>query len=95
MQKIDKLIRDVKPDAIEVHRIVCYRENMLDEMLRLFYNTVHTVNAKDYNVEQLNNWAPVAIDKTKWQERLANNVCLVSICNDQIVGFGELSKEGG
>ncbi len=24
----------------------------------LFYNTVHSVNAKDYNIAQLNAWAP-------------------------------------
>lgn len=75
--------------------IVDYNASMLDEMLRLFYNTVHTVNAKDYNREQLENWAPAEIDKQKWEERLSNNVCLVSICNEKIVGFGELSEEGG
>ena len=75
--------------------IVDYNESMLDEMLRLFYNTVHTVNAKDYNKEQLENWAPHKIDKKKWEDRLTNNVCLVTIYNEQIVGFGELSEEGG
>jgi len=75
--------------------IVDYNASMLDEMLRLFYNTVHTINAKDYNKEQLENWAPDAIDKKKWEERLTNNVCLVTFLNNQIVGFGELSEEGG
>ncbi len=75
-------------------QIVNYNESMLEEMLRLFHNTVHTVNAKDYDSEQLKNWAPEAIDKQKWEERLTNNVCLVSIHDEQIVGFGELSEEG-
>jgi putative acetyltransferase len=75
--------------------IVDYNASMLDEMLRMFYNTVHTVNAKDYNREQLDNWAPQAIDKKKWEERLTNNVCFVTFQNKQIVGFGELSEEGG
>ncbi len=75
--------------------IVDYNISMLDEMLRLFYNTVHTVNAKDYSREQLENWAPRAIDKKKWEDRLTNNVCFVTICDKQIVGFGELSEEGG
>ena len=76
-------------------QIVNYNESMLDEMLRLFYNTVHTVNAKDYDKNQLENWAPETIDRQKWEERLTNNVCLVSIYGEQIVGFGELSEEGG
>ena len=75
--------------------IVDYNASMLDEMLLLFYNTVHTVNAKDYNMEQLENWAPETIDKKKWEDRLTNNVCLVTIFNRKIVGFGELSEEGG
>ncbi len=75
--------------------IVEYNVSMLDEMLKLFYNTVHTVNANDYSREQLENWAPQAIDKKKWEDRLTNNVCFVTIRNKQIVGFGELSAEGG
>ena len=75
--------------------IVDYKAYMLDEMLRMFYNTVHSVNAKDYGLDQLNNWAPLRINKKRWEERLANNVCLVSMYNRQIVGFGELSEEGG
>lgn len=74
--------------------IVDYNASMLDEMIRLFYNTVHSVNAKDYNAEQLNKWAPPAVNKRRWEERLSNNVCLVTFRQDKIVGFGELSKEG-
>lgn len=68
---------------------------MLDEMLRLFYDTVHKVNAKDYNDAQLNNWAPECIDRQKWVDRLANNLCLVCMYDNRITGFGELSEEGG
>jgi putative acetyltransferase len=80
---------------MDTERIVEYNESMLDEMLQLFYNTVHTVNAKDYNSALIENWAPETIDKKKWEERLTNNVCLVTVRNNQIVGFGELSEEGG
>jgi putative acetyltransferase len=80
---------------MSTEQIVDYNESMLDEMLHLFYNTVHTVNARDYNSEQLEKWAPVKIDRKKWKERLNNNVCFVTIRDSQIVGFGELSEEGG
>ena len=94
-QEKDTVTIERKTGDKHIERIVHYSEGMLDEMLRLFYNTVHTVNARDYDDAQLDNWAPVAIDKTKWKERLSNNVCLVSLSNEQIVGFGELSEEGG
>lgn len=94
MEEIDQLnnIKITGSDCNEL--IVDYNASMLDEMLRLFYNTVHSVNAKDYNTDQLNKWAPEAIDKKKWEERLSNNVCLVTFHKDKIVGFGELSEEG-
>lgn len=85
----------IDPDDVDTGKIVRYKRPMLDEMLQLFYNTVHTVNAKDYNNEQLATWAPVVIDKLKWEKRLEDNFCLVAVCNEQIVGFGELSAEGG
>jgi hypothetical protein len=34
-------------------KILDYDESMLDEMMQLFYETVHTVNARDYKKEQL------------------------------------------
>lgn len=37
--------------------IRAYRPEDCGEMAELFYNTVHTVNAKDYTKEQLDVWA--------------------------------------
>ncbi len=34
-----------------------YRTDDLEEIMELFYNTVHTVNRRDYNSRQLNAWA--------------------------------------
>lgn len=40
----------------------------------LFYETVHTVNAKDYSPEQLDAWADVQVDLNAWNESfLAHN----------------------
>ena len=33
--------------------ILDYEEGMLDEMMQLFYDTVHTVNARDYRKGQV------------------------------------------
>ena len=37
----------------------------LDTIERLFYETVHTVNAADYSPEQLDAWAPGQIDRPR------------------------------
>lgn len=39
-----------------------YQQKDCKEITELFYNTVHTVNSKDYSEEQLNAWATGKVD---------------------------------
>ena len=39
-----------------------YQPSDCGEMAELFYNTVHTVNARDYTKEQLDVWATGKLD---------------------------------
>lgn len=64
------------------------------ELIELFYNTVHTVNAKDYTKEQLNVWATGKVDLEKWNQSLQEHYTLIAIENDRIVGFGDIDKTG-
>lgn len=43
-----------------------YQQSDRKELIELFYNTVHTVNAKDYTKEQLDAWATGRVDLGKW-----------------------------
>lgn len=43
-----------------------YKQSDCKELVELFYNTVHIVNAKDYTEEQLNVWAAGEADLEKW-----------------------------
>lgn len=63
-------------------------------MIKLFYQTVHTVNAKDYTKEQLTAWAPDNINSLEWNESFLKNYTIVAIDNDEIVGFGDIDKTG-
>ena len=38
------------------------------ELADLFYNTVHTINAKDYTREQLDAWASGQVDLSEWNQ---------------------------
>lgn len=60
----------------------------------LFYNTVHTVNAKDYSEEQVNAWATGEVDLAEWNKSLLNNYSIVAVKYDVIVGFGDIDKTG-
>ena len=43
-----------------------YRPEDLESLTRLFFETIHTVNAGDYTPEQLWAWAPGAVDAARW-----------------------------
>lgn len=71
-----------------------YQQADCKELTELFYNTVHTVNAKDYTEEQLNVWATGQVDLEKWNLSLQEHYSIVAVKNDVIVGFGDIDKTG-
>lgn len=71
-----------------------YHQSDCKELTELFYNTVHTVNAKDYTKEQLNVWATGQVDLEKWNLSLQEHYSIVAVENNVIVGFGDIDKTG-
>jgi putative acetyltransferase len=67
-----------------------YRENDCGEIWRLFYDTVHTVNAKDYTQEQLNAWAPQNTNFLEWGNSRLRQDTIVAIECEKIIGFGSI-----
>ena len=65
----------------------------LDEVVKLFYNTVHIVNAADYTPTQLDAWAPKTMDTSKWAVSLDLNSAFVAV-EDGIIGFGDITADG-
>ncbi|MEG0365990.1 MAG: GNAT family N-acetyltransferase [Coprobacillus sp.] len=71
-----------------------YMPSDLDDVLELFYDSVHHVNAKDYTPEQLDGWAPKVPDIYRWEESLNKNHTLVVEENNEIIGFGNIGETG-
>lgn len=63
-------------------------------LAELFYNTVHSVNAKDYSEEQLNAWATKAVNLADWDRSFLEHFTVVAVEDDVIVGFGDIDKTG-
>lgn len=67
-------------------------------LTELFYNTVHTVNAKDYTEEQLNVWAIGTVDLDKWNQSLSERTTFIAVENENlneiIVGFADMDETG-
>lgn len=71
-----------------------YAQTDCETLVNLFYNTVHTINTKDYSPEQLNVWATDKIDLEVWNKSLSEHYTVVAIENNLIVGFGDIDKSG-
>ena len=71
-----------------------YRPCDCEEITELFYNTVHSVNAKDYTEEQLAVWAAGDVDTKQWNRSFLEHFSLVAVLDETIVGFGDIDKTG-
>lgn len=66
-----------------------YQVSDCKELTELFYNTVHTVNAKDYTKEQLDVWATGHVALEKWNRSLLEHYNIVALEDGIITGFGD------
>ena len=65
-----------------------------EQLSKLFFQTVHSVNAKDYTKEQLHVWAIGTVDLKEWDKSFTEHYTVVAIDNNIIVGFGDIDKTG-
>ncbi len=63
-------------------------------LAELFFNTVHTINAKDYSEEQLNAWATGHIDLEQWNRSFLSHYTVVAEIDGTVVGFGDIDNMG-
>ncbi|MFG0267350.1 MAG: GNAT family N-acetyltransferase [Rhodopirellula sp. JB055] len=61
---------------------------------RLFRDTVHRVNRRDYSLEQLNAWAPESVDLDAWCDRFQGRVALVVELDSKLIGFADMTRDG-
>jgi putative acetyltransferase len=71
-----------------------YHSEDCAEIMQLFYDTIHSVNAADYNENQLDAWAPKEIDIAYWDSRFLQDHAVVAEKDGIIVGIGTLKSAG-
>ena len=71
-----------------------YRTSDCEQLAELFYDTVHSINAKDYTEEQLNVWATGIVDLQEWNRSFLKHKTVIVTENNKIVGFGDIDKSG-
>ena len=70
------------------------RRAAIPQIARLYYETVHRVNARDYGPEQIRAWAPRVYPDAFWQRRFRHYRVLVAEDEGAVVGFVELAPKG-
>jgi len=75
-------------------RVRTYEIGDTQEIVKLFYDTVHEVNIRDYTQAQVDAWAPAALDIASWTKSLSSKFTFVAEESDKIAGFGELETSG-
>ena len=71
-----------------------YMTSDCDRLARLFFQTIHSVNAKDYTKEQLDVWATGNVDLDRWDMSFKEHCTIIATDNDEIVGFGDIDSSG-
>lgn len=60
----------------------------------LFYETITSINVKDYEAQQIETWASSAENKGFWQEQIEKQYFIIAENIDYILGFASLTVEG-
>ncbi len=71
-----------------------YKTSDTEDIIKLFYDTVHEVNIHDYTKAQVDAWAPANIDIEVWIRRLEDKFTYVAEEGAKIIGFGQLEANG-
>lgn len=71
-----------------------YQSSDLDEIIRLFKETVKNVNSRDYTAAQIKAWTTSETDFKDWDRSLSEHYCVVAIEDGVPVGFGDISASG-
>ena len=66
-----------------------YKSTDCKYLAQLFYDTVHSVNSKDYSKEQLDAWANGNIDLKQWDESFKKIILLLPVSYTHLARYQE------
>jgi len=71
-----------------------YKDSDAQALRSIHFNTIHTINTRDYTKEQLDAWAPASFDEEFWEKRFKGLSPFVAQINGTIVGYTDLQNNG-
>jgi putative acetyltransferase len=70
------------------------QESDIPNIAKLFYETIQTINIKDYTQEEIDDWSSWYSDTDKWKQKINEQFFILAQLNNELVGFGSLAKDG-
>jgi putative acetyltransferase len=64
------------------------------DIAKLFFETVHAINRRDYGSAEIAAWAPHILSAEEWLARQEGKMVYVAVEDDHLVGFAELEPSG-
>ncbi|MFD1631180.1 GNAT family N-acetyltransferase [Pseudopedobacter beijingensis] len=61
---------------------------------QLFYETIQTINSKDYPQEEIDDWSSWHSAHEKWNTRIIEQYFIVAAFDSKIIGFASLATDG-
>lgn len=71
-----------------------YKPKDCSSISKLFYETIHRINAKDYTKEQIDVWATGIVDLEEWNRTFLEHDTLIAEIDKKIVGFADMDNSG-
>ena len=71
-----------------------FQRQDVEQIARLFHNTVRQINIKDYSQAQVRAWSPDNIYFRDWLNICSTRFTYIAEQNNEIIGFGELESDG-
>lgn len=89
-----RICRCARKGCVKDMKLRPYHPDDCPALAALFYDTVHTVNCRDYTADQCDAWADGMVDVAAWNRSFLEHTTYVAEQNGQIVGFGDISRDG-
>lgn len=71
-----------------------YQPADIEQIVHLYFDTVHRINRQHYTEEEVNAWAPEVPDPVRWAARYRSRMTFVAEENATVAGFAELERNG-
>lgn len=89
-----RICRCARKGSVKDMKLRPYHPDDCPVLAALFYDTVHTVNCRDYSADQCDAWADGIVDLAAWNRSFLEHTTYVAEHDGQIVGFGDISRDG-